>query len=557
MDQLAQQVRRAMWRLTLQRFVQVLAWCWFGTLLAAAVLIGIDKFYPLGLKGWSWLVGQFGYVAPAWLNVGAFAWIWPALALVVGLAVAMVWTYCTRRSPLEAAIEIDRRFGLKERVSSSLSLLPAELETEAGRALLADAAKRVEQIHVADEFALRPTRWTLLPLAPAALAALLALLLPEAATQLAAANQTSASMAKKIKKEQESLRKEFEKHRELARAKGLEKSQELFEKMEKELREQQANKALADPKQSLVKLNNLAQDLEKRRQELTSNDKIKEQLNKLKPATSGPADKLADALKNGDMKQALKELDKLKDQLKKGELDDKGRENLAKQMDEMKQKLGQLAQEHQQAKQELERQIQEKRSEGKTGEAEKLQERLDKLKQADQQMKKLEQMAEKMGQCAECMKQGQSEQAMETLEGMKSELEEMQAQLEEMEMLQDALDEIAQCKNGMCEGMGQGKKGKKPGRGLGEGRGDGDRPEEETDTRFFDSNVKQKPKGGSAVVIGEADGPNEPGAVRQQIKEQVESSKSESSDPLTNQRLPREYRDHAKKYFDMLREGNK
>ena len=43
-----------------------------------------------------------------------------------------------------SAIELDRRFGLKERVSSVLSLQSDELETEAGQALLTDAVRRVE-----------------------------------------------------------------------------------------------------------------------------------------------------------------------------------------------------------------------------------------------------------------------------------------------------------------------------------------------------------------------------------------------------------------------------
>jgi hypothetical protein len=46
------------------------------------------------------------------------------------------------------------------------------------------------------------------------------------------------------------------------------------------------------------------------------------------------------------------------------------------------------------------------------------------------------------------------------------------------------------------------------------------------------------------------------GRVQQEIQEQIQASRREQSDPITRQRLPRSQRDHAKEYFDALREGN-
>jgi hypothetical protein len=555
MDQIALQVRRAQRRLSLQRFVYALAWCWFGTLLAAAVLIGVEKYWPLGLNAWAWLCGLFGYQPAPWLTVQTFQWIWPSMALALGLAIALMWTRLTRGDSIEAAIELDRRFGLKERVSSSLSLTPLELDSEAGRALLADAVRRVEQVQVSDRFGIRLGRWSWLPLIPAAVAFLLAVFLPEAATQQASATQDTAEIQKQIKKSSEALRRKLVDRRKEAREKGLKDAEDLFEKLEREMKEQ-ARADQADRKQSLVKLNNLAQDLEKRRQELGNNDKLRQQLNQLKPSAQGPADKLGQALRDGDMKQAMKEIDKLKQQLNEGKLDDQGQKDLAKQLGEMQQKLKHMADAHRQAKEDLQKQIREKKAAGQTAEAEKLQQQLDKLAQQDQQMQKAEEMAQKMGQCAQCMKQGQMREAGEALDKMQGDLEAMQAQLEEMQMLEEALDEIGECKDGMLEGEGKGKgKGDRNGDGRGEGRGRGDRPEQATDTKFYDSKVKQKIKGGSAVVTGYVEGPNVRGQIEQEIKTQIESAKTESADPLTGQRLPREYRDHARGYFDLLRDG--
>ena len=58
----------------------------------------------------------------------------------MGFLFALTWTLIRHRSPIDAAIEIDRRFDLRERVASSLSLRPEEQSSEAGRAVVNDAA---------------------------------------------------------------------------------------------------------------------------------------------------------------------------------------------------------------------------------------------------------------------------------------------------------------------------------------------------------------------------------------------------------------------------------
>ncbi len=59
------------------------------------------------------------------------------------------------------------------------------------------------------------------------------------------------------------------------------------------------------------------------------------------------------------------------------------------------------------------------------------------------------------------------------------------------------------------------------------------------------------------MVIGEVDGPNLKGEVREEIKAQLEAARVESSDPLTGQRLPNGYVEHTKRYFDSLRKGKR
>ena len=73
--------------------MQALPWCLFGTLLAVAVVIAVDKYRPLGVQGWAW----------------------PTVGVIGGAVFAGVWTWFKRPGDLDAAIQIDRRFGLSER----------------------------------------------------------------------------------------------------------------------------------------------------------------------------------------------------------------------------------------------------------------------------------------------------------------------------------------------------------------------------------------------------------------------------------------------------------
>jgi hypothetical protein len=170
------------------------------------------------------------------------------------------------------------------------------------------------------------------------------------------------------------------------------------------------------------------------------------------------------------------------------------------------------------------------------------------------------------------MKQGNSQQAQQALDQLKQQMSQLAQSQEEMQMLDQALDEIAQAKKGMTgegeqqenEGMDQnqwelggwGKKDRgKPGMGMGEGRGKGERPEEKGKTGFYDSKVSQKVGKGAAVVTDLVDGRNRKGEVSEEIKNAFESARHSDDDPLTGQRLPRDYRDHAKEYFDAFRKG--
>jgi hypothetical protein len=158
------------------------------------------------------------------------------------------------------------------------------------------------------------------------------------------------------------------------------------------------------------------------------------------------------------------------------------------------------------------------------------------------------------------------------MDQMAQQMEQMQKEMGESEMLDAAMEQLEMAKTSMScsECMGEGCKscqgnmagnrfGQKPGsqtgNGMGAGRGRGQRPDEKNDVAFRDTQVKQNPGKGAAVITGEADGPNIRGDVREAIQEEMAAQASEPADPLVIEQLPKTQRENAEDYFNRLRDG--
>ncbi|HEX3997533.1 MAG TPA: hypothetical protein VHX65_03170 [Pirellulales bacterium] len=600
MDTLRKQVARARRRLILGQFFAALAWSLSAALAVAAIGLAARKLFPLHLDGRIW--------ATAWIGS----------ALLVGFVAAAVCTWLARRDPLFAAIEIDRRFALKERVSSVLSLSPRELETEAGQALVSDALRRLERVDIASRFAVPLGKRSLLPLVPAVVVFGLTFLSDKVRPTEAAATVSPQTVAQ-IHQSAEVLRRKLEQQRQEAAEKGLADAGDLFKKVEQGVREL-AKKQSVDRKQALVDLNDLAKQLEARKKELGGDEKLKQELGQMKDMQSGPAEKLADAMKNGRFERALKELEKLQDALKADKLDPNEQQRMAQQLEHMKQTLDRSTDKHQQVQRELKKQIEQFKNAGQMADAKRLQKQLDQLRQQSPQMNELKQMAGKFGQISKSLQSGKPGEAAQSLNDLAQQVQSLKRQADEQTMLDQSLDQITDCRSSMTgdkdgkndggkqPGSGQlangkngnGKKGKRAKNGSGRqdgselsdemadgdalleggqrdgsgnevddngmvagdaagnqrGRESGRRSEGANGVKFYDSKVAQKIGHGAAIITGEADGPNSKGNVRAEIQAQLDSAKHDDSDPLTGQRLPRSQRDFAKEYFDSLREGN-
>lgn len=429
------QLRQARRRLILEQFGQRLVVTLLVTLLAAAGAIGYAKWRPIPWSGDLW--------AASWL----------AGAVAIALAAAGMWTYFQRRSPLDAALEIDRRFELKERISSTLALSDHERDTPIGAALASDAAARVARLDVPTRFQLAPTRRALAPLVPAAVALGLTFLPDAVSPETAHAGQQPQPAARKqIEAASTRLQNKLAEKREQAEKEKLKEAAELFQKVEQGVADAKKLEQ-TDRKQAVAKLNDLAAEIKQRRQQLADAARLRPQLQELKQIQKGPAERLADALKNGQLPQALKELEKLQDQLGNQQLNDEQKKQLAEQLQQMRDKLQQAADAQQQAKNKLEQQLGAAEKAGDGAKAQQLQQQLDKLSRQDFDMQQLEKLANQLKQAAQSAKEGDTAGAQRQLSQLAEQLKNMQTQMAESELLEQALDEIAKAKNSMnCEG---------------------------------------------------------------------------------------------------------
>jgi hypothetical protein len=553
MDQLRQQVARARRRLVLEQFVGRLVWCLLGALTLATIAIAVPRVVTIENLQSNWDMA------------------WFAGALGAGFLIAAVWTFVRSRSQLDAAIEIDRRFDLRERVASSLSLSDEAQSTEAGQAVVNDALRAVKRIDVDDKFRVKLDRRAWWPLVPAAIVFVLVMFVDYRSAQSSLDPNAAVVQSKQIKQSAESLRKKIEELNKKSQQKDLKKAENVFKQIEQGVRELEEKKDI-DRTKAAVKLNNIAQQLEERRQQLGGKDGLKEQFQSMKNLGAGPAEKAAEAMKQGDWQKALKEFEKLAKNLKEGKLSDADKEKLMKQLQQMKDKLEAANESRKQAMDNLKQQIEQQKRQGNVAKAGELQQKLDQMQKQQQQMDKLQQMAQQMGQMQQALQQGDGQKAADAMNQMAQQLAQMEMDMNEMEMLDAAMEQLEMAKDAMaceacmgegcedCQGMGgmnsladsmnQGK-----GDGMGAGRGIGDRPDERNATNLRDTRVRQKPRQGAATFGGLVDGPNTKGDVVQSINEELETFSTKPADPITNERLTKSRRKHVEEYFKMLIEG--
>lgn len=517
-----------------------MVWTLLVALAIVVVTIGVEKLTNRALPVAAWIP-----------FVVAFD-----LAVVVSAAIALF----TGPNRLDAAVAIDRKYQLNERLSTALSLSDDLRDTPAGSALMKDAIRRVSDLDVTTEFGLRLPRLAWVPLIPGVLA--VALLLVPPLAQLKAQAKIADKIDKKLVVEQTKAlgKKIAEQRKEMDKTKFPE-ADKILAQIEKAT-DDLTKAPPAQKDKALVELNKLTDALKDRRKQLGSPEQINRQLQQLKDLSNqGPADQFAKDLAKGDYMKAAQELKKLQEKMASGKMSESEKKALKEQVAEMARQLQKLANLDERRKQ-----LEEARKNGGLSEQE-FQREMAKLDEQAKNLQKLQKLAQQLSQAQEHMAKGDMKKAAEAMGMSREQLSEMAKNLQELESLDSALAELQDAKNGMTgdglnqlgdamENFGLGRERRNGQSGLGRGRGQGDRPEAPDKTAEYTTKVKQQIGKGKAVVEGTAPS-NTPvkGLSQIDVQGEIETSTGNLADALTNQKVPRKIEKHIRVYFDQINKG--
>ncbi|HKM55108.1 MAG TPA: hypothetical protein VJY33_16985 [Isosphaeraceae bacterium] len=541
MRELEKPVTRVLRRLRFQRFVTTLVWTMALTLLLLAIVLGLSKALNVAIPG------------PEW---GSFA-----IAVGLGVAIAFFVAIFSGPGRLDAAVAIDRAFDLRERLSTAMTL-PVELhETPAGKALLADAARKVANLELTSAFGIRLPRRAWVVLIPAAMAVSM-LFVPAWVQRTVQAKTEMKVNAKALAKEAQTLTKKISSQRQAIDKDKFPEVDKLLAQIEKKA-EDLAKAPPAQKDRLFVEMNKLTDALKERKKQLGSPEQVNRQLQQLKEMSqNGPADQLAKELAHGDFKKAADQLKELREKLQKGEMAPAEKKALQEELAEMSRKLKEIAN-----MEERKKQLEEAQKNGGLSK-EQYEREMEKLKQQSKSLQQLQQIASKLGQAQESLQKGNAKQAAESLGVTQQQLAQMAKQLEEMESLDRAMADVVDCKNGLSEdglnqlgdslggmnnveGMHQGM-----GDGLGRGRGQGDRPEAPDETATYSTKVQQQIRKGKAVHQGFTQ-PSKTvkGQSTIDIQGEIEAATGSAADALSNQRIPKNVEKHVRAYYDQINKG--
>ncbi len=543
MRELEKPVVRVFRRLRYQRFLTALVWSLAIGLVIVAGVIGGEKLLNRTLP------------APDWVPF--------AVAGGVGMLIAAAFAAFSGPSRLDAAVAIDRVFHLNERLSSALSLPEDLRETPAGRALIADAVRKVTDLDVAAEFGLRLPRRAWVVLIPATACMLLLFAAAWVRTSAQARTSTEVVDAKALAKQAQALSKKIASQRQEIDKQKFPEADKLLAQIEKKS-DELAKAPPAAKDKLMVELNSLTDALKERQKQLGTPEQINRQLKQLKEMGSqGPADEFAKDLARGDFQKAAEELKKLQEKMQSGKMSEAEKKALKEQLGEMAKKLNDLANLEQRKKQ-----LEEARKNGGLSQQQ-YEREMEKLQEQAKGLKQLQQLASKIGKAQEALQKGDTKKAAESLGMTQQQLQEMAKQLEEMQALDSAMADVQDAKNGMPAdalnqlgddlnslGMGMGRRNRGNGNGMDRGRGQGDRPEAPDDTSTYTAKVPNQIGKGKAVMQGyTTPSKTVKGQAVIDIQAEIDSPNESNANALSNQKIPKSVEKHIRSYYDQLNKG--
>jgi hypothetical protein len=361
------------------------------------------------------------------------------MATVLGIVLGRL------RAPtrVSAALSLDEKFGLKERVTTSVTLSQGQEATPAGQALLADVALRVKDLDVPSRFPVRLS-WSagLVPVG-AVILALVALFYEPATSQAVLpkgydSTEPPANLAEIKEKMKEPAKKERPKPNT-----GRLKPEDLA-KLENELekifsRSVDTKEQIRERIKEMTALEEAMKQREKQMAEQTRS--LKQQMQRLEQMaqkdSDGPAKDLQKAMAEGKFDKAREELERLQKKLANNQLSAKEKEQLQKQLGDLQKKLERLAQ-----LKDKEQQLKQANLDPKTLERE-----MAELKKEAGKLKDLQALAQQLGQCEKALKEGKMDGALESLSKAGDQLKSMEGQEGDLQELREQLARLLDAKD--------------------------------------------------------------------------------------------------------------
>jgi chemotaxis protein histidine kinase CheA len=582
MSNIDRQVQRTRLRLTQNLFWQRVA---LGVLIASglwALLVVVAR-----LSGLEWPLWQVGWV----------------LCLASLIAVT-IWTLLRRPTPLQAALVLDDAAGLRERISTAISLRGRD--DEFVRAALHDAEHVASRVHVPSHVKLRaPEIW---PWSSATLLAAMILVLFLPTMNLFAKTDDDAQLRdlhEQARLEKEAIEADFEQKRTKMQAMAKDNPQlgDLLEDIEPMEMPESPNVTPEDVRRQAIQKIDNAKDKLQRELEENNGDVLKEMQRRFQQLNQSGRinadDQLSQALSSGDFKSAKQALEDMVEQLEEAakDIDDPEKQQ---QIQQMQQQLQQLAEQvnklsdttriqkelqnkggmsEEEAKKAAEKlsqmdpkQLQKELQKmmGDSGMTQKqiqdMAKQIQKQQQASKQMQQMAKQLQKAAQaCQQCQGGGQqgqsaSQSAAQALSNAMSQMSQLEMSQQMMNDLQAQLNDLNSmredvCEGGYCPNRGNGQRqGNKIGnQGPNAGLGMGERIGKER-TAYQRDPTKAKTRFDTGVVIGRmlVEGPQVRGEANAEAVAVARSELRAMEDAVERDELPHQYRNAAKTYFERL-----
>lgn len=503
-------------------------------------------------------------------------WVGPALAAIALLATLALWSR-RRLSQLQVALAVDERLDLREKLSTALHC--RDRKDAFARAAVEDAVAVARDPKIREKarrvIKVDPPRgWWISPVIALAALALafvpqLNLFAPEPGP-----DQQVVKTQLETQKSIEAVINEIKKDETLT-----ESVSDLLGELSNDPLSGHETKSPADIKRdALRKVSDLNERLEKilKGEDAQQAAALNQALNQLKSPQDGPAKDLTDALAQGDFKGAQDALQKMMDQLQKGELTPEQQKQLAEQMKQVADQLQQLAEQQQALEDALKQagmdpqlaqnpQAMQQAIQNNPNLNEQQKQQLQQMAQAQQQAcQACQNMGQACGQMAQAMQQGNNQQAGQAGQQMQQMLNNMEGMQQMMRAAQAAQQKcqgqasmLGQKLGGQCQGgqdqqqwMMQAQGGAFGQRGQGAG---GQAPKSRTPFRTKDEFVPGVTNPEDDVIFRQfIEGQQIKGESTAKLKSVVATATEGLKQGVKEEDIPRKYAEAHKHYFGEL-----